>query len=199
MCHAPEPTALASGVARQKRQSKLGLWNSLCTTEPALLEVIKWVSKLHYAHIQLDDEVTSNIVYLAMKSRTGSVDVYPIPCNPQFQLQQTPRGGTPYMMGDTYVPQFWPPFLTLWVPNSIFLGCFFLIHQHKNDLLGTNPHKIRSFWTQNTIFPSIFLGPIFSGPRHTPSNFRTEYPPPPGNRPITVKICDIKLTYVGTG
>ena len=57
------------------------------------------------------------------------------------------------------------------------LGVFFLIHQHKNDLLGTNPHKIRSFWPQNTIFPSIFLGPIFSGPRHTPSNFRTEYPP----------------------
>ena len=77
-------------VARQKRQSKLGLWNSLCTTEPTLLEVIKWVSKVHYAHIQLDDEVTSNIVFfLAMKSRTGSVDVYPIPCNPQFQLQQT--------------------------------------------------------------------------------------------------------------
>ena len=88
-----------------------------------------------------------------------------------------PGGGTPYIMGDTYVPRFWPPFLTLWVPNSIFLGCFFLIHQHKNDLLGTNPHKIWSFWTQNTIFPSIFLGPIFNGPRHTLSNFRTEYPP----------------------
>ena len=62
---------------------------SLCTTEPTLLEVIKWVSKGHYAHIQLDDEVTSNIVFWAMKSRTGSVDAYPIPCNPQFQLQQT--------------------------------------------------------------------------------------------------------------
>ena len=54
-------------------------------------------------------------------------------------------------------------------------GVFFLIHQHKNDLLGTNPRKIRSFWPQNTIFPSIFWGPIFSGPRHTPSNLRTEY------------------------
>ena len=89
--HSPGVKAaiLASGVARQKRQSKLGLWNSLCTTEPTLLEVIKWVSKIHYAHIQLDDEVTSNSVYWAMKSRTGSVDAYPIPCNPQFQLQQT--------------------------------------------------------------------------------------------------------------
>ena len=55
-------------------------------------------------------------------------------------------------------------------------GVFFLIHQHKNDLLGTNPHKIRSFWPQNTIFPSIFLGPIFSGPRHTPSNFLNSTP-----------------------
>ena len=74
-----EAAILNSGVARQK----LGLWNSLCTTEPTLLEVIKWLSKVHYAHIQLDDEVTSNIVYWAMKSRTGSVDA----CNPQFQLQ----------------------------------------------------------------------------------------------------------------
>ena len=89
--HSPGVRAaiLASGVARQKRQSKLGLWNSLCTTEPTLLEVIKWVSKVHYAHIQLDDEATSNIVYWAMKSRAGSVDAYPIPCNLQFQLQQT--------------------------------------------------------------------------------------------------------------
>ena len=79
--HSPgvEAAILNSGVARQK----LGLWNSLCTTEPTLLEVIKWMSKVHYAHIQLDDEVTSNIVYWAMKSRTGSVDA----CNPQFQLQ----------------------------------------------------------------------------------------------------------------
>ena len=85
--HSPgvEAAILNSGVARQK----LGLWNSLCTTEPTLLEVIKWLSKVHYAHIQLDDEVTSNIVYWAMKSRTGSVDAYPIPCHPQFQLQQT--------------------------------------------------------------------------------------------------------------
>ena len=50
---------------------------------------IKWLSKVHYAHIQLDDASLSNIVYWGMKSKTGSVDAYPIPCNPQFQLQQT--------------------------------------------------------------------------------------------------------------
>ena len=96
MCHAPEPTSLVwrqpswTVVWQDKRGiSKLGLWNSLCTTEPTLLEVIKWLSKVHYAHIQLDDASLSNIVYWGMKSKTGSVDAYPIPCNPQFQLQQT--------------------------------------------------------------------------------------------------------------
>ena len=58
MCHAPEPTSLVwrqpswTVVWQDKRGiSKLGLWNSLCTTEPTLLEVIKWLSKVHYAHI----------------------------------------------------------------------------------------------------------------------------------------------------
>ena len=52
MCHAPEPTSLVwrqpswTVVWQDKRGiSKLGLWNSLCTTEPTLLEVIKWLSK----------------------------------------------------------------------------------------------------------------------------------------------------------
>ena len=68
------------------------------------------------------------------------------------------------------------PFFDPLAAKLDLFGVFVLIHQHKNDLLGTNPRKIRYFWPQNTIFPSIFLGPIFSGPRHTPSNFRTEYP-----------------------
>ena len=41
----------------------------------------------------------------------------------------------------------------------------------------TNPRKIRSFWPQNTIFPSIFLGPIFSGAAH-PQQFSDRVPPP---------------------
>ena len=45
-----------------------------------------------------------------------------------------PGGVTPYMMGDTYVPRFWPPFLTLWVPNSIFLGCFWLVAAATNHI-----------------------------------------------------------------
>ena len=34
-------------------------------------------------------------------------------------------GGTPYVMGDTYVPRFWPPFFTLAGSSTIFLGYFF--------------------------------------------------------------------------
>ena len=36
-----------------------------------------------------------------------------------------PGGGTPYVMGDTYVPRFWPPFFTLAGSSTIFLGYFF--------------------------------------------------------------------------
>ena len=88
-----------------------------------------------------------------------------------------------YICAAVLTPFFYP----LGTKLDLF-GVFFLIHQHKNDLLGTNPHKIWSFWPQNTIFPSIFWGPIFSGPRHTPSNFLTEYPPPPprATSPITI-------------
>ena len=101
----------------------------------------------------------------------------------QIQVEETPGGGgvLPIWwvihMCRGFDPLFWP---SGYQARSFYLfGVFFLIHQHKNDFLGTNPHKIRSFWPQNTIFPSIFLGPIFSGPRHTPSNFQAEYPPPP--------------------
>ena len=37
---------------------------------------------------------------------------------------QAPGGGTPYVMGDTYVPRFWPPFFTLAGSSTIFLGYF---------------------------------------------------------------------------
>ena len=57
--------------------------------------------------------------------------------SPYFGIDCLPhRGGTPYVMGDTYVPRFWPPFFTLAGSSTIFLGYFFLIHQHQNDLLG---------------------------------------------------------------
>ena len=90
-----------------------------------------------------------------------------------------PRGGYSLYDGWYICAAVLTPFFDPLGTKLDLFGVFFLIHQHKNDLLGTNPHKIRFFWPQNTIFPSIFLGPIFSGPLHTPSNFRTKYPPPP--------------------
>ena len=44
---------------------------------------------------------------------------------PRYELCTGPGGGgTPYVMGDTYVPRFWPPFFTLAGSNTIFLGYF---------------------------------------------------------------------------
>ena len=92
-------------------------------------------------------------------------------------------GGTPYMMGDTYVPRFWPPFLILWVPNSIFLGCFFSSTNTKTifwvqiltkfDLFGHKiPFSPRSFWVQFSVAhgtPPAIFGPEYP-PRATPSS-----------------------------
>ena len=61
----------------------------------------------------------------------------------------TPGGGTPYVMGDTYVPRFWPPFLTLAGSSTIFLGYFFSSTNSKAIFWGTkttNFYKNRSFW-----------------------------------------------------
>ena len=69
---------------------------------------------------------------------------------------------------------FDPLFLTFWG--------LILIRLHQNDLLGyQNYHSLQKsiFLAPNSIFPSIFLGPIFSRQRHNPISFRTEYPPPP--------------------
>ena len=71
-------------------------------------------------------------------------------------------------------PLFWPS----GCQTRSFWGVFSHPPTQKRSF-GYKSSQNRSFWPQNTIFPSIFLGPIFSGPRHTPSNFRTEYPPPP--------------------
>ena len=54
------------------------------------------------------------------------------------------------------VPPFWPPFLTFWGLNSIFLGYFFSSTNTKTifwDIRTTNSYKIRSFWPQIPFFP----------------------------------------------
>ena len=88
-------------------------------------------------------------------------------------------GGTPYVMGDTYVPRFWPPFFTLAGSSTIFLGYF---SHPPTAKLSFGVQKLPIFTKVDLFgpkfnFSSIFLGPIFSGQRHTPISFQAEYPP----------------------
>ena len=85
----------------------------------------------------------------------------------------SPGGGTPYVMGDTYVPRFWPPFFTLAGSSTIFLGCFFSSTNTKTifwvqiltkfDLFGPKiPFFPRSFWVQFSVArgtPPAIFGP----------------------------------------
>ena len=80
-----------------------------------------------------------------------------------------------------------------WYIRAAVLTPFFDPQGTKLYLFGVffsyPPTQKRSFGyksSQNSIFldpkyhfPSIFLGTIFSGPRHTPSNFSDRVPPPP--------------------
>ena len=65
------------------------------------------------------------------------------------------------------------------IEHDLF-GVLFLIHQQQSYLLGYKNYQFLQksiFLAANSIFSSIFLGPIFSGQRHTPISFQAEYPP----------------------
>ena len=73
---------------------------------------------------------------------------------PNCQLD--PREGTPSMSGDMDVPPFWPPFLTFWGLNSIFLVYFFSSTNTKTIFCGiktTNSYIIRYFRPEISFFP----------------------------------------------
>ena len=92
-----------------------------------------------------------------------------------------PRGGTPYVMGDTYVPRFWPPFFTLAGSSTIFLGYFFSSTNSKAIFWGTkttNFYKNRSFWPQIQFFPRSFWVQFSAASGTPPSVFRPSTPPP---------------------
>ena len=75
------------------------------------------------------------------------------------------------------------------IEHDLF-GVLFLIHQQQSYLLGYKNYQFLQksiFLAPNSIFSSIFLGPIFSGQRHTPIRFQAEYPPPP--RAPVWKFC----------
>ena len=63
-----------------------------------------------------------------------------------------PRQGTPSMLGDTYVPPFWPPFFDLLMIEHNLFGVLFLITNIETTFLGTSPSSIRSFGTKFNFF-----------------------------------------------
>ena len=76
------------------------------------------------------------------------------------------------MLGDMDVPPFWPPFLTFWRLNSIFLGYFFSSTNTKTIFWGiktTNSYRIRSFRPQISFFPRSFWVQV-SAASGTPSS-----------------------------
>ena len=90
-------------------------------------------------------------------------------------------GGTPYVMGDTYVPRFWPPFFTLAGSSTIFLGYF--SHPPTAKLsFGVQKlpifTKIDLFGPKFNFFLDLF-GSNFQRPAAHPHQFSGRVPPPP--------------------
>ena len=72
------------------------------------------------------------------------------------------------------------PLFSLWQDRARSFWGIFLIHQQQSYLLGYKNYQLLQksiFLAPNSIFSSIFLGPIFSGQQHTPISFQAEYPP----------------------
>ena len=91
-----------------------------------------------------------------------------------------PGEGTPSMLGDMDVPPFWPPFLTFWGLNSIFLGYFFSSTNTKTIFWGiktTNSYRIRSFRPQISFFPRSFWVQFSAASGTPPSVFGPSTPP----------------------
>ena len=106
--------------------------------------------------------------------------------NPLVTGGGSPGGGTPYVMGDTYVPRFWPPFFTLAGSSTIFLGYFNSSTNSKAIFWGTkttNFYKNRSFWPQIQFFPRSFWVQFSAASGTPPSVFRPSTPP--GVVPLT--------------
>ena len=95
-------------------------------------------------------------------------------------LEYPGGGGTPYVMGDTYVPRFWPPFFTLAGSSTIFLGYF--SHPPTAKLsFGVQKlpifTKIDLFGPKFNYFLDLF-GSNFQRPAAHPHQFSGRVPPP---------------------
>ena len=88
------------------------------------------------------------------------------------------------------------PLFSLWQDRARSFWGIFLIHQQQSYLLGYKNYQFLQnsiFLAPNSIFSSIFLGPIFSGQRHTPISFQAQYPPPGGAAPYRDCFLHLRL------
>ena len=93
---------------------------------------------------------------------------------------QAPGGGYSLCDGWYICAVVLTPFFHFGRIEHDLFGVLFLIHQQQSYLLGYKNYQFLQksiFLAPNSIFSSIFLGPIFSGQRHTPIRFQAEYPP----------------------
>ena len=113
-------------------------------------------------------------------------------CWNQIRHQQPGGGGTPYEMGDTYVPRFWPPFFTLAGSSTIFLGYF--SHPPTAKLsFGVQKlpifTKIDLFGPKFNFFLDLF-GSNFQRPAAHPHQFSGRVPPPPPGQQVAQQPWD---------
>ena len=136
----------------------VALWNSLGTCKTSSIP-LRWSLEA-----QLSTEV---------KSVTCGcfVDTIRLPC-------AFPGGVLP-MWWVIHMCRGFDPLFSLWQDRARSFWGIFLIHQQQSYLLGYKNYQFLQksiFLAPNSIFSSIFLGPIFSGQRHTPISFQAEYP-----------------------
>ena len=91
-----------------------------------------------------------------------------------------PGGGTPYVMGDTYVPRFWPPFFTLAGSSTIFWGYF---SHPPTAKLSFGVQKLPIFTKIDLFGPKLnffldLFGSNFQRPAAHPHQFSGRVPPP---------------------
>ena len=111
--------------------------------------------------------------YTSRHFKLGPIRMY-------VMVPEIPGGGTPYVMGDTYVPRFWPPFFTLAGSSTIFLGYF--SHPPTAKLsFGVQKlpifTKIDLFGPKFNFFLDLF-GSNFQRPAAHPHQFSGRVPPP---------------------
>ena len=102
-------------------------------------------------------------------------------------MQKMPGGGVLPMWWVIHMCRGFDPLFSLWQDRARSFWGIFLIHQQQSYLLGYKNYQFLQksiFLAPNSIFSSIFLGPIFSGQRHTPISFQAEYPPPGKKPPV---------------